>query len=73
MDVTYIGPHNAVEIETKSHVPGTLAVLAVVKNGETVTVSDAVAKGDPKAGLGGLLDQPDNWVEAKKATAKKLD
>jgi len=60
VDVTYTGPHNAVEIEVKPE------VFAVVKQGETITVADKVANGDPAAGLGGLLDQPDNWtVKAK--------
>lgn len=57
VDVTYKGPHAAVEIEVKPE------VFVVVKHGESITVADKVAKGDPDANLGGLLDQPDNWVE----------
>jgi hypothetical protein len=54
MDVTYVGPHNAVEIEVKGQ-------FVTVAKGETVTVPDVVANGDPAENLGGLLDQPDNW------------
>lgn len=53
VDVTYVGPFAAVEIEAR---PGT---FVVVKQGESVQVADKVAKGD--ADLGGLLDQPGNW------------
>jgi|JI10StandDraft_1071094.scaffolds.fasta_scaffold278895_3 hypothetical protein len=65
MDVTYIGPHAAVEVETRPR------VFTVVKQGETISVTDALAKGS--GDLGGLLDQPDNWVEAKKTPPKKTD
>lgn len=65
VDVTYKGPHNAVEIEVKPQ------VFVVVKHGETITVADKVAKGDPTENLGGLLDQPDNWAEAKKPAPDK--
>jgi hypothetical protein len=54
MDVTYIGPHAAVEVETRPR------VFTVVKQGETISVTDALAKGS--GDLGGLLDQPDNWT-----------
>lgn len=67
VDVTYTGPHQAVEIETK---PG---VFVTVASGETVTVPDAVAKGDPAKNLGGLLEQTDTWREVKKTPAKKTD
>jgi hypothetical protein len=67
VELTYIGARGSVEIETAP------TVFTVVKAGETVTVPDALAKGDPKAGTGGLLDQPDNWVEAKKPAPKKTD
>ena len=64
IEVTYVGPHNAVEIEAT---PGTFTVVA---SGQTIEVSDKLAKGDPAANLGGLLDQPANWVEPKKPAPK---
>jgi len=65
VDVTYEGSRGPVEIEVG------FMRFVVVKPGETVSVPDKIAKGDPSAGLGGLLDQTDAWSEAKKQTDPK--
>lgn len=55
--IVYVGPFDAVEIETK---PG---VFVTVKNGETVTV------GDPS----GFLEQSDNWQTPKVSPTTKQE
>jgi hypothetical protein len=67
IDVTYIGRYPEVEVEI------TAGSFTKVKNGESVSVPDKLAKGDPDNDAGGLLDQPDNWAEAKKTPAPKAD
>lgn len=56
IDVTYVGPFDAVEFEQG-------AVWRLAMKGEPVSVPDAVAES--------LLEQSDNWQRAKKPTTKK--
>jgi hypothetical protein len=56
VDVTYIGPFDAVEFEQG-------AVWRLAKKGESISVPDRVAES--------LLEQTDNWQRAKKSTTKK--
>lgn len=56
IDITYVGPFDAVEFEQG-------AVWRTVKKGEAVSVPDKVAES--------LLEQADNWQRAKKPTTKK--
>lgn len=73
MRVTYVGRHDGVEVVT---VDG----LLLVEHGESVEVSDAAAHGTPAqfdddglliaAGVGGLLDQTDNWQPASVSAPK---
>jgi hypothetical protein len=53
MDVTYVGPHDAVQLDLGD------GVAVTVARGGKVTVSDELAAG--------LLDQPTNWQPAKAA------
>jgi hypothetical protein len=57
--LTYIGPHDAVEIEVAPR------KWVEVKQGAAVEVGDQLA--------GGLLEQPDNWKAATKTTKSQED
>ena len=61
MQIRYVGPHAAVDLA----LPGNK--WATVKHGDTVEVDDAHGKS--------LLEQKDNWAEAKveKPAAKAKD
>jgi predicted RecA/RadA family phage recombinase len=57
--LTYVGPHDAVEIEVAPR------KWVEVKHGAVVDVGDQLAVG--------LLDQPDNWKPAKTTKSQQED